>query len=234
MRKIYLTLLLCMVFVLSAEYVLSVSYGVNCTSCNIPYGDTTPPFETDDTTPTFKFITGTNMSCRIGDTNTTHTLMGASRDCNSGQNVTSHTCTLTAQDALVNYNSSVYINCLNGVDSTNNTEQLYMLISDLEILNDTEAIQQGIENSVVWPGAVVYTNQKVYLRSLNNTVVIATVDKVVVYGNQRWLINHVGPTENKLGLFNMSPVIYSLDMKNVDIKAIRANVTVLINNTVNQ
>lgn len=32
-------------------------YNINCTSCKIPYGDTVPPYETIDSTPTFTFNT---------------------------------------------------------------------------------------------------------------------------------------------------------------------------------
>jgi protein involved in ribonucleotide reduction len=106
-----------------------------------------------------------------------------------------------------------------------------MLISSLETPNSSEAIMQGIENSVIGSGATIYTNQKVYLRALNGANVTATVTKVVAYGNQRWLFNYVNATGNLSGIFNLTPVVYSLDMKNMSIKAIRGNVTALINST---
>jgi hypothetical protein len=203
--------------------------NINCTSCNIPYGSTTPPYATDDTTPTFQFLTAQPVACRISDQNISYDLMGSSRDCYYGQNQTNRTCTLTAQDALVDWNASIFIACT--YNGFNDTLKLLMNITSLDTPNSTEAIQQGIENSVIWPGATVYTNQKVYLRSLNNSQKLATVDKVVVYGNQRWLINYENTTA--LGLFNLTPVVYSLDMKNMSIKAIRANVTAFIDSTKN-
>jgi hypothetical protein len=170
------------------------------------------------------------MACRIGDTNNNYTTMSSSRDCDAGQNLSIHTCTLTVQDGLVDYNVSVYISC-NYNETNNATMSLPMLISSLELPNSTEAIMQGIENSVVGQGATIYSNQKVYLRLLNGTNMITTVNKVVAYGNQRWLINYVNATGTTLGLFNITPVVYTLDMKNMTAKAIRANVTAFINST---
>ena len=208
--------------------------NVNCTSCNIPYGSTTPPYTTDDTTPTFTFnTTNVQLACRISDRNWNYTTMGSSRDCDYGQYRTTHTCTLTTQDGLVNYNTSVYIICFGGVDSNNASIQLPMLITSLETPSSLEAIEQGIENSVIWPGATVYTNQKVYLRSINNSQKMTTVNKVAVYGNQRWLFNYVNENGTTLGLFNITPIVYVLDMKNMSTYAIRANVTAFIASTKN-
>jgi len=202
-------------------------FNLICTSCSPPTGDIDPPYETDDTTPTFKFNTSAYTFCRISDMNINYTTMSNSRDCSSGQNYSGHTCTLTAQDALVDYNTSVYISCSYN-ESTNATTSLYMLISSLETPNSTEAIMQGIENSVIGSGATIYSNQKVYLRALNGSVFTNTVDKVAVYGNQRWIFNYENTTALG-GLFNITSVVYSLDMKNMTVKAIRSNVTALIN-----
>jgi hypothetical protein len=214
---------------LTYPFVFTIS-DINCTSCSPPAGSTIPPYETDDTTPTFEFITGGFIACRISDMNINYTTMGSSRNCDSGDSRFNHTCTLIAQDALVDYNASVYIGCSN-IESANASTAFPMLISSLETPNSTEAIQQGIENSVIGQGATVYTNQKVYLRALNGSNVAATVAKVAVYGNQRWLFNYVNATGTTLGLFNLTPVVYSLDMKNISVKAIRGNVTALINST---
>ena len=39
--------------------------NITCTSCNPPTGDTIPPYETDDTTPTFTLHTNVPSYCRI-------------------------------------------------------------------------------------------------------------------------------------------------------------------------
>jgi hypothetical protein len=213
--------------------ITSEQYNLNnitCTSCNPPNGDTISPYETDDTTPTFTFNTGIFIACRIGDENVNYTGMDSSRNCDYGANVSSHTCTLIAQDGLVNYNTTIYVAC-NYLENSTAQFSLPMLISSLETPNSTEAIQQGIENSIIGSGATIYTNQKVYLRMLNGSTITATVTKVAAYGNQRWLFNYVNETGTLAGLFNLTPVVYSLDMKNMSVKAIRANVTSFINST---
>jgi len=211
-------------------YPFNSIYNMNCTSCSPPYGDVIPPYETDDATPTFTFSTTTSQQCRIGDQNINYTAMGDSRNCTSDQSTQVTTCTLTAQDGIVDYNTTIYISC-NTNEANNASIALPMLISSLDTPNSSEAIQQGIENSVIGgTGVTVYTNQKVYLRMLNGSTFTNTVDKVAVYGNQRWIFNYENMTALD-GMFNLSPVVYSLNMKNMSVKAIRANVTAFINAT---
>src|SRR3989344_4027929 len=70
-------------------------------------------------------------------------------------------------------------------------------------------IDLGIQQSSAWPEANVYNGQQVYLRNLNNDQILATVDRVVVYGNKRWIINYALPNESLVGLtFNITPVVY--------------------------
>ena len=211
--------------------------GLNCTSCNPPYGSTTSPYITADTTPTFKFtttISGEEMlaTCRIGNQEVNYTAMGASRQCMGGENTTSHTCTLTSQDALPLESGTVYISCRNNYDGSESTRSSSGALAITGIATTTQdAIDYGIHQSGVWPQASVYQNQQVYLRDLSNNQKLATVDRVVAYGNQRWLINyHNG---SSLGLFNITPVVYSLDLWSPDMTLlqIESAVTTFINAT---
>ena len=214
---------------------IPVLSNMNCTSCDPPTGDTTKPYTTSDTTPTFKFDTDVNANCRIADENLNYTTMGASRNCTIGDGNVSHSCILTVDDELIYSTDYVYISCENSFDNnqtSNASVELEMEITDLED-NATSAIQRGIEDSSIWPEATVYSNQQVYLRDLNNNQLLATVDKVAVYGNQRWIFNYVLSNESKLGLFNITPAVYVLDMQNITLTDIEDDVTELINNTVN-
>ena len=203
--------------------------NATCTSCIPP--DNTPPYETDDTTPTFNIITNVASDCRIGNSNITYTAMGSTRNCTHGDSQSNHTCTLSVSDAIVTSNSSIYVTC----NSTLNVDvsiNLSMFISSLEESPDLEAIQQGIENSIAWPGATVYTNQMMYLRAVNNSQIVWTIDKVVVYGNQRWLFNFANNSETVPNLFNISPIVYVLSMNDtITLSEVRSRVTELINNT---
>ena len=204
---------------------------VNSTTSNIPFGDNESPYTTSDTTPTFSITTNISANCRIGDENQNYSTMDGSRNCGTTGS-TNHICTLTAQDELITSSDEVYLGCENSGNNnqtSNATAKLIMDITDLES-NATKLIQDGIENSVIWPGATVYSDQQVYLRDLSDNQVLATVDRVAVYGNQRWIFNY-GNTS--LGLFNITPVVYVLDMVNTPLGDIEEEVTALINATKN-
>ena len=206
--------------------------NLNCTSCNPPVGDTVSPYTTTDTTPTFIFDTDVNSNCRIADEDLNHTGMGSSRNCTSGAGTKDHTCTLTVQDELVFPTDYVYIGCENsdnnaqGINSTSGA--LEMQLTDL-INTSINAIDDGIQASAIWPGATVYNNQQVYLRDLSDNQLLTTVDRVAVSGNQRWLLNYENTT--KIGLFNITPAVYVLDMINMSPYDIRISIETLINNT---
>jgi hypothetical protein len=209
--------------------------NATCTSCNLPTGDNTPPYTTDDTTPTFTFNTDIQAACRIDNDDLNYTTMGSTRNCTTGDGTTSHLCTLNPSDELTTANSYIYIACNNfftGNESNKSTASLLMDITSLST-NASRAIQEGIEASIIWPGATVYSDQLVYLRAMNNSQLLARADKIATYGNQRWIINYAMDNESTLGLFNITPVIYVLDMKNKSFTNIRGNVTAYINSTKN-
>lgn len=206
--------------------------SVNCTSCNFPAGDSIAPYTTTDTTPSFTFKTDINANCRIGGENQNYTIMGGSRNCTSGDGTKTHTCTLTAQDVLSTQPDYVFIGCANNF---NGAENVTSTSSPLEIdlqqssNEDKTEIENGIKDSAIWPGATIYTDQQIYLRDLNNNQLLVTVDKVAVYGNQRWIINHDASTA--LGLFNITPVVYTFDMVNINLIEIESKVSAFINAT---
>jgi hypothetical protein len=217
------------------QFLPPIITNINCTSCNIPYGDVIPPYTTSDTTPTFRFSTDIESNCRISDENQNYTSMGSSRDCATGDRTMGHICTLTSQDELFYSNSNVYISCEN-IDNYNQTwdasVSLQMEITNL-VANRTLALDNGIHKSSIWPGATIYSDQQVYLHDLNNNQVLATVDRVAVYGNQRWLFDYLEDGESAHGLFNITPVIYSLEMTDKSFSEIEDRVSSLINSTKN-
>jgi len=204
--------------------------AINCTSCNIPNGDVVAPYTTSDTTPTFTFNTDVGSYCRVSDSALNYSVLGDSRNCTGGQGGRSHTCSLTVQDELVSSTDNMYVICENGVVD-NGYSTLQMDITNLQG-NTSNAIEWGIQNSSIWPNVKIYTNQQIYLRNLQNQQVLATADKVAVYKNQRWILNVAIDSESKLGLFNLTPVVYVLDMANISITDIRSKVSSLITATV--
>lgn len=186
----------------------------NCTSCNPPAGDTSAPYTTTDTTPTFTFTSNINAICRIGATDVNYSSMGSSRQCAGGEGTTYHTCTLTSQDALTYPTSNAYVSCIDIYTDTYYQQQFSSssgaLAMDVEGLSGWTpiAIDEGIHMSEVWPGATVYSDQSVFLRDLDNNQVLATADRVVAYGSQRWILNHADVNESLPALFNLTPAVY--------------------------
>lgn len=206
--------------------------AINCTSCNIPFGDDVAPYTTADTTPTFKFNTDVSANCRIDDADLNYSAMGNSRDC-SGSGTNNHTCTLKPEDELIFPTDYVYFGCQNSVSWN---ESLLSTSGALQVgvenlsMTTLDALDSGIQHSLIWPGATVYTDQQVYLRNLQDQQLLTTVDRVAVYGSQRWLLN-IAINESTLGLFNISPAVYALDLANLSTEEIQRQVSGLINST---
>ncbi|MBN2881318.1 hypothetical protein JXM83_04675 [Candidatus Woesearchaeota archaeon] len=192
-------------------------------------GDNESPYTTSDTTPTFVINTTRVGSCRIASDNITYAEMGDIRNC-STESGFSHICTLPVSDELLSYDNFVYISCYNGTNILNLS--LEMNITGL-VENRTRYLDIGIEESSAWPEAKVYNNQQVYLRNSNNDQVMARIDRVIVLGNQRWLINYDNTTT--LGLFNITPVVYVLEMgvPELSLSEIKNRVKTLIDSTKN-
>ncbi len=201
--------------------------GLNCTSCNAPYGDTDTPFYTTDTTPTFIFNTTVAADCRIGPSNQNFTTMGVTRFCTSGNGTTAHTCTLQSADALTGSSGYVYLACQTvggGAQGSASTSGGLLVVNDINYLIDA-----GVQTSEVWPGATIYNDQQVYLRNLSGSQILTTVDRVVAYGNKRWLFSYTNTSA--VGLFNLTPVVYSLELVNTSLYSIPDLVSAFINNT---
>ncbi|MFH2028563.1 MAG: LamG-like jellyroll fold domain-containing protein [Nanoarchaeota archaeon] len=202
---------------------------VNCTSV-LPDGDSVSPYTTYDTTPTFSFTTDEKAYCRIGDEDQNYTTMGDSRNCSTGEGNTSHVCSIIVEDELYIPTDYAYIACTdaNGNENITSSKILLMDITDLET-NTSKAIDLGIQSSTIWP-TTVHNSQQIYLRDIDNNQLLTTVDRVAVFNSQRWLLNYVVDS-SLLGLFNITPVIYALDMTNISLTQIENQVSGLINLT---
>jgi hypothetical protein len=199
------------------------------------------PIPTYDTTPTVNFLTDINAYCRISssrgiiDKNYSG-MLNDSRNCNFGEGAKNHTCTLTTQDELISSNENLYLSCVNtyGNESINSTSGPLNLTVQYLAVNSTKALDYGIQDSVIWPGAAIYSDQQVYLRKLNGNNVTGTVERVAVFGNQRWIFNLYNSTTNLLlGLFNLTPVVYVMEiaLENLSLTQIQTQVKAYINST---
>lgn len=208
----------------------------NLTSGNVG-GDTNPPYDTNDTTPTFRINTNKNASCAIDNEDLNYTTMiegDSERNC-STTGSTSHVCTLQPSDGLIINETTgyVYIACRDTIGNENVTSTSGALEISLQNLPTVGegAIEAGIKASTIWP-ATVYTNQQVYIRNLNNDQVLGTFDKVASYELQRWAFNYLTSTETPISnLFNLTTAFYATEYQYLTFKEVNESVRDLIDDT---
>jgi len=189
---------------------------------------------TSDTTPTVSLTTIQSATCAIGTSNRNYTDLGASREC-SGGGTTAHTCTLTTQDELTLEDSFIYIGCKDFDNNQNRTStsgalRISIQSSDLEAIG-RNAIETGIQHAL-GSGYTIYTDQKVYARNSANNQFVKTFDKVVKWLNKIWAFNFLTGNETAdAGKFNITPVMYVLELTNATNSSVNSTVYNLIINT---
>lgn len=189
---------------------------------------------TADSTPTVMITTDENADCAFGllDKNYTYySGLGVNRSCeNSGTQ--SLICTLRPEDELVYEDNTLYITCRDSSGNENTTStsgQLSLTLSGLESGSE-EAIEAGIENALV-SGYTLYNDQQVYARKLDGTQGSGRFDRVAKKGTKVWAFNHITKGEEHVGMFNLTPVLYVLEMANITNSTIINTVELMINAT---
>ncbi len=203
--------------------------GASCSNWNT---DTSIACPTGDTTPTLYFNTSKNAYCAIGINDWNYTTMGSSRNCTSGEGTTEHACTLTLQDELVYEDSIVYLSCKDNSGNENTTSTsgaLSLTITGLESGSES-AIETGIQNALL-TDYTIYSDQQIYARKLDGTQDTGTFDRVAKKGSKVWAFNHITKGEEHVGLFNLTPVLYVLEMANSTNSTIINLVELMINET---
>ena len=92
------------------------------------------------------------------------------------------------------------------------------------------AIGTGIQNALL-SGYTNHTNQLVYARALDNTQDYGVFDRFAKKGNKAWAFNYVTNGEEHVGLFNLTPVLYVLELTNQSTADITLTVEAMINAT---
>ena len=193
------------------------------------------PCSTGDPTPTVNFTTNEIASCAIGTQNinfSDYNALGINRNCTLGQETTIHTCILTLNDELVYENSEVYIACKDASGNENLTSTsgaLKLNVTDLEALG-RNSIELGIRNSLS-SGYTIYTDQKIYARNSANNQSVGAFDKVVKKLNKIWAFNRIGISDSHVNMFNVTPVLYTLEFANKTSTYIENQTSLLINAT---
>jgi hypothetical protein len=210
------------------SYNLTSEGGEGCTNWNT---DKNNACETSDTTPTVFVNTDEDASCRIGVSDLNFTDMGASRNC-AGSETKDHTCTLTTQDELTSETSFVYIGCqdLDGRENLTSTSgSLKISIINLET-SARNAMESGIQHAL-GSDYTIYTDQKLYARNSANNQFVTTFDKVVKWFNKIWAFNFLTGNQTATDAFNITPILYVLEMTNVTNSTVNSTVYQLILDT---
>jgi len=195
------------------------------------------PCSTSDTTPTVNFTTTEPVWCAIGTQSinfTQYVNLGVDRNCTIGQGTSSHTCTLVPDDELTFANSNIYIGCRDSSGNENTTGKstsgpLSLTITGLEAGSDS-AIGRGVQNALL-SGYTNHTNQQIYARKLDGTQDFGTFDWMAKKGSKVWAFNYITSGEAHVGLFNITPVLYVLEMSNITNSTIINKVELMINAT---
>ena len=195
------------------------------------------PCSTGDTTPTVEFTTDENAWCAIGIQSinfTQYVNLGVDRNCTIGQGTSSHTCTLVPDDELTFANPNIYIGCRDSSGNENMTGKstsgpLSLTITGLEAGGDS-AIGKGVQNALL-SGYTNYTNQQIYARKLDGTQDFGTFDWMAKKGSKVWAFNYITSGEQHVGMFNLTPVLYVLEMSNITNSTIINKVELMINAT---
>jgi len=102
-----------------------------------------------------------------------------------------------------------------------------------EVANEADgvtAIGTGIQNALL-SGYTNYTDQLIYARDLDNTQDFGIFDRFVKKENKAWAFNYVTDGEEHVGLFNLTPVLYVLELSNQSTADITSTVEIMINAT---
>jgi hypothetical protein len=189
---------------------------------------------TEDETPTFRFSTQGAATCKVWNESKNYSSLAYVPDCQTTGS-TAHVCSFPAENLLRDGIHTLYASCRSGLSEINNftafpSNKFNVTIN--KIVNASLAMQRGINGSVIWPGATIYDNQPVYVRTKNDSQAFGIFDKVAVYGNQRWAFYYKSLNESALmPFFNISPVFYFLYMENITTRQITDSVGKLINTT---
>lgn len=213
-----------------SSYNLTSEGGTGCTNWNTNKENACT---ISDTTPTVFINTTKNADCSIGLTDSNYTDMDRNSTC-SGDGTKEHTCTLDEQDELSEDYSFLYIACKDtyqneNLSSSSGALKVYIPSSDYEADIRTY-IESGI-SSALSSDYTIYTDQKLYARDSSNNQFVGVFDKVVKWMNKIWAFNYITGNDTFVEGFNVSPVLFVLELRNSSSAETNSTIYNLIINT---
>ena len=161
---------------------------------------------------------------RINNTNGNITYSNSITYLYSEYNISFYTSTTTNYGTCGGDTTSTFY--VNGIHYVNHTQTSVESTYPASVTD----LDYGIQNALV-TGFSLYTDQLVYARSAQGLQGLATFDRVVKKGNKAWAFNYLESGESASGFFNLSPVLYVLELSNLTNVSLISIVETTINNT---
>lgn len=77
----------------------------------------------------------------------------------------------------------------------------------------------------------MYTDLQIYARDLFNNQSRGTFDRAAKKGSKMWTFNRIGVSDSHVNMFNLTPVLYTLELANKTSSNITLQVELMINAT---
>jgi len=210
------------------SYNLTSEGGLGCTNWN---ANKNTACQTSDTTPTVIVTINETGYCRIGISDFNYTDLGPSRECTGGPGEVL-TCTLSPADEIIEDTDFIYFGCKDISNNENRSSTSGALRVSLlsREANARTAIESGIQNAL-GSGYTLYTDQKIYARNSADQQSIGVFDKVVKWMNKIWAFNFITGNDTSTTMFNITPVLYVLEMSNITNTTVNTTVYNFIQST---
>src|SRR3989344_1406939 len=118
---------------------------------------------------------------------------------------------------MVYEDSTAYLSCKDSSGNMNKSGEstsgpLSLTITGLEASGDT-SIGKGVQNALL-SSYTNYTTLQIYARNLTGNQSKGTFDWAVKKGSKMWAFNYVTKGEQHVRMFNLTPVLYTLEISN--------------------
>jgi len=137
---------------------------------------------------------------------------------------------------FTNLNEGTYDYCGYSIDMAGNSVKSCRNVTisvSAFVTNETEArgaIEEGINNSILNNPEII-TDQKIYLRYVDNTQKLGSFDKFITNNDQTWVFNYISSEESDTNLTNIGNIVNVWEERNLTYSEIVNQVEGFINST---
>ena len=95
-----------------------------------------------------------------------------------------------------------------------------------------DAIEEGINNSLIGPNNPISSNKQIYLLDENGNHYLGTFDRSTIFGNQTWAFDYLLPGESSIGMPSLFSILNVWENRSLSYSEIVNQVETFINNTI--